>query len=147
MKKSKNILLVEDNENDQLLFGVAIKEIDGSIIYDVANNGKEALAKLDSMVILPDLIFMDIHMPEMGGIECLTEIRKRPQTKNIPVVMLSSDTSEMDHTRNLGAKAFLKKPDDLDMLQVKIEEMINLDFIADNGYIGNQTFKTALAIF
>eukprot|EP01035_Chromulina_nebulosa_P054372 gene54372-74484_t len=74
MMQSKSILLVEDDKDDQEFFIEAIKDIENVTLYFVANNGKEALDKLRNSKVLPDLIFTDINMPVMNGIECLTAI-------------------------------------------------------------------------
>jgi CheY-like chemotaxis protein len=140
LKARKNILLVEDDKDDQEFFIEALGEIEYPTLCDVANNGKEALDWLEKSDILPDLIFMDIHMPVMNGIECLSEIKKNPKIKNVPVVVLTTETGQIEITRELGAKAFIKKPGDIKMLREKIEQMINLDFIADSQ-VANQTFQ------
>ena len=132
MTRSKTILLVEDNKLYQLLFIQVLKEIKHAILYGIANNGKEALDKLENSAILPDLIFTDINMPVMDGIECLTEIKKNPKIKDIPVVVLSSATPQIELVQKLGAKAFLKKPSDIHSLREQLEQMINLDFADDN---------------
>jgi CheY-like chemotaxis protein len=71
LKKAKNRFLVEDDDDDQLLFTEAINEIDNSISLGFAANGVDALSKLCKMSILPDMIFMDINMPLMNGLDCL----------------------------------------------------------------------------
>src|SRR5437868_9877924 len=113
MTRSVSILLVEDNRLYQLLFIQVLKEIKHAILYGIANNGKEALDKLENSDTLPDLIFTDINMPVMDGFECLTEIKKNPKIKNIPVVILSSSTPQIELVHKLGAKAFLKKPSNI----------------------------------
>ena len=145
MNSSKNILLVEDDKDDQLFFSEAISEIKNVTLCHVANNGREALDKLENSAILPDIIFMDINMPLMNGIECLTEISKNSKTKNIPVVMLTTDTGKMKLIHELGAKAFIKKPSSGKILREKIEQMINLDFIGDS-HIASQTFQPVIAL-
>ena len=140
MKTSKSILLVEDDKDDQYFFIEALSKIENATIYDVASNGKEALDKLKNSVILPDLIFMDINMPLMNGIECLSEIIKTSKIRDIPVVILSTDTGKAEIVRELGAKAFIKKPCDIKILHEKLKQMINSDFIVDS-LIGNQIFK------
>jgi len=69
-------------------------------------------------------------MPVMNGIECLSEIIKNPQIRNIPVVILTSDTGHAELACKLGAKAFLKKPADNKILREQLEQMINLDFVS-----------------
>src|ERR1043165_892304 len=110
MKKIKSILLVEDNQADRFFFISALKEIENAILFDVAKNGKEALERLENRTVLPDLIFMDINMPVMNGIECLAAIQKKPDTKDIPVVILTTATELIEVVRELGAKAFVEKP-------------------------------------
>src|SRR6185436_10297921 len=141
MKNPKSIFLVEDDIDDQCFFIEALCEIENTSLYAVANNGKEALDRLNNPVTLPDLIFMDIHMPMMNGIECLAEIIKNPQLKNIPVVILSSATEQVELVHKLGAKAFLKKPPDGKTMRTQLEQLINLDFVAD-GQTANQAFQT-----
>ena len=140
MKNSKSIFLVEDDEDEQFLFIEALKEVKNATLYDVANNGKEALDKLEKSSAPPDLIFMDINMPVMDGIECLSTIIKNPKTKNIPVVILSTATEKKQLMKKLGAKAFLEKPWKDKIRKENIEQMINLDFITDSD-IANQTIQ------
>lgn len=123
--------MVEDDLDDQDFFIKALSGIRNATLYHVASNGKDALDRLVNSVILPNLIFMDIHMPLMNGIECLTEIIKTPRIRNIPVVMLTTDTGSSEVVHKLGAKALIKKPVDGKGLRLQLEQMINLDFVAD----------------
>ena len=141
MKKLKSILLVEDDQDDQFFFTEALSKIENATLYAIANNGKEALDYLESSATLPDIIFMDINMQIMNGIECLTNIMKNPNIRNIPVIILSTSSSQKDLTYSLGAKAFIRKPCDEKCLYSKIEQMINLDFVHDN-HIACQTFRS-----
>ena len=144
MNTLKNVFLVDDDTDDQLFFIEALSEIENAALYDVANNGREALDRLENSVVLPALIFMDINMPIMNGIECLSKIIKNPQIRNIPVVILTSDTGQAELVCRLGAKAFLKKPSDSKILRQQLEQLINLDFVADSR-IANQTFQPTQA--
>jgi CheY-like chemotaxis protein len=143
MQSSKNILLVEDDKDDQFFFIEALSQIENAYLYDIANNGKEALHRLTNSIYLPDLIFMDINMPGMNGIECLSEIIKNPKFMNIPVIILTTSTNERALACKIGAKAFIEKPTDSTLLLQKLEQMIHLDFIADN-LIASQTFYPRL---
>ena len=140
MGSLKKILLVEDDQDDQFFFIEAINKIENAILYAIANNGKEALNKLENSDALPDIIFMDINMEIMNGIECLSAIVKNPLTNHIPVVILSTSCSQKELAHNIGAKAFLKKPSDEKILYSQIKQMINLDFILES-HIANQTFQ------
>jgi CheY-like chemotaxis protein len=128
MKAPLTVLLVEDDQDDQFFFIEAIGEIENVTLYAVANNGKEALDLLQHSVSRPDLIFTDLNMPVMDGLECLSEIMNNPETKGIPVVVLSTDCARTDQACKLGAKAFIKKPSDSNVLRMQIEGMINFYF-------------------
>ncbi len=123
------ILLVEDNEDDQLFFTIAVSYIKGVSIQGISSSGKEALNWLKNTAVLPDLIFTDINMPGMGGLELLSEIVHDPRTREIPVVILSSATEEIIPAYRLGAKAFIPKQNSCAALQIKLEQMITLGFI------------------
>ena len=140
MNGSKSIFLVEDDEDDQLFFIECIEQITNATLFGLANNGEEALNKLENSDTLPDMIFMDINMPRISGLECLIAIKKNTHFHNIPVVMLSTDAGQAELTHHLGANAFIKKPTDCKTLQAKVEQMINLDFVSDY-LIANKTFK------
>jgi CheY-like chemotaxis protein len=140
MKKLKSILLVEDDKDDQNFFINALNEIENTTLYDVAENGKEAIDKLKKSEALPDLIFTDINMPVMNGIEWLTEIINYPYLRNIPVVILSSSFPPKDVSHQLEAAAFIKKTSDQKKLRSNIEKMINSD-ITNNTKISNMVFR------
>ena len=140
MKKSKSILLVEDDKDDQNFFITALNEIENTTLFDVAENGKEALVKLRKSVVLPDLIFTDINMPVMNGVEWLAIKIKSPNLRNIPVVILSSSSPTGDLTHKLEAAAFIKKTSDHNELRSNIEEVINSN-ITNNRKISNKIFK------
>jgi len=104
----KNILIVDDlpieREN--------IKEILREAGYhaETAGSGEEGLQKLESY--RPDLIFMDIVMPDMDGFHACREITNNDKTKDIPVVFVSSKGQEVDKVwgQLQGAKGHISKP-------------------------------------
>jgi CheY-like chemotaxis protein len=104
----KTILLVEDDQDDQELFVDALRGINDTISYEIVANGQEALDRLQNGLI-PALIFMDINMPVMNGLECLTEIANNPKMSKIPVVMLSSSIQYHKEVVALGAIGFIEK--------------------------------------
>lgn len=112
IKKINHILLVDDDEDDQVFFTEAIEEMDASIHCSIAENGKKALIKLNESADLPDIIFMDINMPELNGFDCLKELKKCVRLRTIPVIMLSTSVSTRDKTSaiELGAEMFFTKP-------------------------------------
>ena len=129
MKKPISILLIEDDSDDQLFFIEAISSIENATLYAIAGHGKEALDLLEQSTVLPDFIFSDINMPFMDGIECLSELKMNPRIKNIPVIMLSTSVAQSTIACQLGAKAFVKKPNSINLLHDQIDKIINDDFI------------------
>lgn len=99
--KPIDILLVEDNEGDILLTTEALK--DGEIANQIAvvKDGWEAMQYLEkkgkySEAFTPDLILLDINLPKLNGHEVLKNIRSLNNLKHLPVIILSTSSSEMD---------------------------------------------------
>lgn len=119
--KSIRILLVEDNEGDILLTQEALEESQFISSIDVARNGKEALDHLmrkDAYQYAnqPDLILLDINLPIKSGHEVLTEIKTNDLLKHIPVVMLTTSSSESDINKAYKnhANSYISKPVEID---------------------------------
>lgn len=115
--KEIQILLVEDNEGDILLTLEAFKELTIQNSVTVVKDGAEAIEFLKkegpyTESILPHLILLDINMPRLSGIEVLDYIKKDEQLKKIPVVMLTTSSSEADITAcyEKSANCFITKP-------------------------------------
>lgn len=102
------IYIVEDDESIQEIEAVALK----SSGHDVVTMGsaKAFFAKINE--ILPDLILLDVMLPDENGNEIMKKLRMRPETKRLPVIMVTAKTAEIDLVRGLenGADDYLKKP-------------------------------------
>lgn len=124
------ILLVEDNEGDILLTLEAFKELKVKNNIAVVKDGVEAIEFLKSQGpysgnTLPHLILLDINMPKLNGIEVLEFIKKDERLKSIPVVMLTTSSSESDISAcyERAANCYITKP--LDFAQfLKVVEAI-----------------------
>ncbi len=117
------IMVVEDDPTTIILLKFLLEEKK----YEVAvkKNGKEAVDSVKSEV--PDLILMDVMMPEMDGIEATKIIKEDPDTSSIPIIILSALSQEMEVMKGLqaGADAYMVKPFDLNNLLKQIEEKIS----------------------
>ncbi|GAO44513.1 response regulator [Flavihumibacter petaseus] len=120
------ILLVDDDEDDRLLFMDAIQEIDTSITCDETVNGLEALAYLRTASKLPDVIFLDLNMPRMNGYEFLTALQQHDDLSGIPIVIITTSRirSEQERTKQLGARHFFAKPDDYNRLKRDLQQIL-----------------------
>lgn len=121
ISKSLLVLLVEDNEGDVRLIKEAFNESKIDKRFSVARDGEDALNYLYrrgqySGSMRPDIILLDINLPRKNGFEVLEQIKKDPELRRIPVIMLSSSSSE-DHvykSYDLNANCYLTKPVDFD---------------------------------
>ncbi len=118
----KKILLVDDSETiilyEKLMLGNTYE-------FVTAKNGR--LGHEAAKKELPDLILLDIMMPEMDGMECLKTLRGQPETKDTPVIMV---TTKGDHDRvktcfEYGCTDFVTKPVDKMELVSKVKKILN----------------------
>lgn len=116
-----NLLLIDDDADDQEIFLSALAFIDDSIRCKLAANGQEGLQQLNSAAPLPDLIFLDLNMPVMNGIQFLQELKSNPRVRHIPVVIYStaSDQQTIRQAIETGAFQFFTKPE-------KFSELVSL---------------------
>jgi CheY-like chemotaxis protein len=108
----QNLLLIDDDEDDQELFMEAAREISADIHITVVPDAAIALDRLINKTVTADVIFSDLNMPRMNGQQFLLEIKRRPELKDIPVIIFS--TSSHAHTiqlvKDFGAHEFITKP-------------------------------------
>lgn len=112
-----SFLLVDDNPGDIRLTREALRE--GNICQDllVAHCGKEALTILrhgekDNGTKLPDIILLDVNLPDINGLDLLEKIKTNDRLKRIPVVMMSTSAAEKDICRayDCHANCYIIKP-------------------------------------
>ena len=114
----RNILLIDDDEEDHEIFLSAIRSISKELQCITFTNAREALVKLINKDLNPDVIFLDLNMPIMSGQEFLMEVKKKEETQNIPVIIFSttSNPGTIKLTKEMGAINFITKPDRFDVL-------------------------------
>lgn len=107
------ILLVEDNPGDVILTQEAFFESRLSILLETVENAEDALAYLrNDDKAVPDLVLMDINLPGMSGLEALTAIKEDLLLRRIPVVILTTSSSDQDVLRAYDhyANCYITKP-------------------------------------
>ena len=119
--KPVEILLVEDNEGDILLIREAFEEAKLATILSVVKDGEKAIHYLEKKenykdVKTPDLIILDINLPRVNGHEVLEFIKTNDDLKTIPVIMLTTSSSEKDIIKSYEkhANCFITKPVEVD---------------------------------
>jgi CheY-like chemotaxis protein len=132
MKKTEQILLAKDNENDALLFRRAIEAAGVPANLHVVRDGQEAVDYLAGINAytdrakhpLPKLMLLDLKMPRMDGFEVLTILRNKLGFTRLPVIVLtgSDNPSDIKRAYELGATSYFQKPTSLEGL----DEMIHV---------------------
>lgn len=120
---TRSKILLVDDEIDTLLPLKKSLEIENYIVVG-ATNGKEALIK--AKTDLPDLILLDLMMPEMDGYEVCAKLRNDETTKNIPVIILTARDVVIDKVKGLdiGADDYVTKPFHLNELKARVKSAI-----------------------
>ncbi|USR89590.1 response regulator [Phormidium yuhuli AB48] len=108
------VLLVEDNPDDEQLTLRSLRKAKITNPVFVARNGEEALGLLFDLKPLPAVVLLDLKLPKLDGFEVLREIRSRPKTKTLPVVILTSSSEDRDiiESYDSGANSYVRKPVD-----------------------------------
>ena len=131
--KLANVLLVEDSLADITLFTAKMKVANIHFNLRAVRDGEEALEYLlktckDKDSIRPDIIFLDINLPKIGGHELLERIKEEHSCQAIPVIMLSGTENDEDimRAKALGSMHTLMKPLDDNKLAAVIEKINSL---------------------
>jgi DNA-binding NtrC family response regulator len=131
VKTITHVFIADDDPDDLEVFKYALKEINEDLVCNTAINGEDALEKLFSLrADVPDMIFLDLNMPKMGGKECLVEIKRNHLLIEIPVIIYSTSTDPRDimEAMQLGASFFLEKPNRFDELYFALMKILFHDW-------------------
>ncbi len=109
-QKKIHIFFGDDDPEDVEFFQEALRELFPSVKITIAKDGLELLEFLQ--VVIPDMIFLDLNMPRMSGMECLRTIRENAGYKHIPVIIYSTSAEDrhIEEAYALGATRFVQKP-------------------------------------
>lgn len=107
MGQRKRILYIEDETDLQWLVKYILESL-GNFEVMVCSSGVEGLRRIDDFA--PDLVLLDVMMPEMDGFSVLRALRARPESVAVPVVFLTARTQEADEYLALGADGVIGKP-------------------------------------
>jgi CheY-like chemotaxis protein len=123
------VLVVDDVPQNRAIALDMLKPL--GFVTAEAENGREALDKAQSL--RPDLILMDMVMPEMDGMEATRRLRQSPGLETIPVIAVSASASGADESSSLaaGANVFLAKPINLGRLLSQIGNLLNLTWLEE----------------
>ncbi len=116
------IYIVEDDESIREIETIALKN--SNYIVSAFENAKEFYKKLDELV--PDLILLDVMLPDESGYDIVRKLRKRPATQDVPIIMVTAKTTEMDMIKGLdgGADDYIKKPFSIMELITRVKALL-----------------------
>lgn len=122
MSDKKTILYIEDNPDNRSLIR-RVLEVEGYRLIEAANAGA-ALTLLEQGS--PDLILMDINMPDMDGYTLTAKIRSMPAYTRVPIVAVTANVMRGDREKSLeaGCDGYIQKPIDIDNLPFQIERFM-----------------------
>lgn len=141
------ITLADDDEDDRLLFTDAFDELRINTVVNTFNNGKYLMDYLnDPESVLPHIIFLDLNMPIMNGIDCLKEIKQNERLKNIAIAIYSTSSADDDieNTFVLGANIYIKKPSDFKKLKEILNEVVTVNWQYYTSGLNKENFLLQL---
>jgi len=127
MTQQKICFLIDDDEDDQSVFQLALEDIDTPVICRFARSGSDALNQLRDESFNPACIFLDLNMPGMNGRQCLEELRKMDRFTSTPVFIYStsSDDEMITEIKKLGATDYIIKPTSITVLTKILSERLS----------------------
>lgn len=128
MEKSKILVVDDEKINVELLEGILSKKYEVITAY----SGNEALLKVEKT--LPDLILLDIMMPDINGYDVCKEIKSNKKTLHIPIVMVTALTEKSEKIKAIdaGADDFLSKPVDINELNARVKSLLRIKYFYDS---------------
>ena len=121
---SKKIMVVDDEPDILFTVGQVLESIGYEVIK--AKDGKECFDKLDNLQNKPDLVLLDIMMPEISGWDVAAKIKEKTEWKEIPIVFLTAKGDIMSvGMGNLASVDYIVKPFDIEDLKNRVDKILN----------------------
>jgi DNA-binding response OmpR family regulator len=124
----KKILIVDDEAHIRMLIGQTLEELeDEGVEFLTADNGASALELIQSEK--PNLVFLDVMMPKMNGMDVCQRVKKELAIDDVYIVLLTAKGQELDRQRGqeVGADVYMTKPFDPEVLLSTAREVLQLD--------------------
>ncbi len=128
VKLPLRIVLTDDDKGDRLLFKEIIKEMPEKTLVKTLDNGVQLMDYLNNNnKVLPDLLFLDLNMPQKSGMECLKEIRRNGEYDDMAIAIYSTSNfdKDIDQTFEEGANIYITKPSDFEELKKVLNKAVS----------------------
>ena len=123
----QKLLIVDDEPHIRMLIGQTLEELeDEGVNFFTAENGEEALEIIQTEN--PQLVFLDVMMPKMNGMEVCRRVKKELGMDKVFIVLLTAKGQELDRQKGLevGADLYMTKPFDPEVILTKAREVLGL---------------------
>lgn len=129
-EKRITLFIAEDDPDDLDIFTDAIREVNSDVFIQSFSDGDSLMKHIYSDIDIPDLIFLDINMPYVTGMECLRKIREDIRFIRTPVIMFTTSGTREDIMESFyaGATRYITKPNEFKTLINFFEQLFNLHF-------------------
>lgn len=126
----RNLVIADDDRDDQVLLKEAIAELNTNISINTVSDGVQLLHHLKNVSALPDLILLDVNMPNKNGLECMAEIRRDENLNQVPVVFLSTsrDLGDILKGYDSGASLFFSKPNSFSGIRNLVQSLLLINW-------------------
>lgn len=125
---AKKILIVDDEAHIRMLIGQTLEELeDEGVEFLTAENGEEALKIIEAET--PQLVFLDVMMPKLNGMEVCRRVKKELLLNDVFIVLLTAKGQELDRLKGqeVGADVYMTKPFDPEVILEKAREVLQLE--------------------
>ena len=124
----QKLLIVDDEAHIRMLIEQTLEELeDNDVEFLSADNGEKALDIINREK--PQLVFLDVMMPKMNGMEVCRRVKKELELNNVFIVLLTAKGQELDRQRGqeVGADVYMTKPFDPEIILSKAKEVLGLE--------------------
>ena len=125
---SKKILIVDDESHIRMLLEQTLEDLeDEGVEFLTAENGEEALKIIEAET--PQLVFLDVMMPKLNGMEVCRRVKKELLLNDVFIVLLTAKGQELDRLKGqeVGADVYMTKPFDPEVILAKAREVLGLE--------------------
>ena len=124
----KKILIVDDEAHIRMLLEQTLEELEEEgVVFFTAENGEQALEIIE--LENPQLVYLDVMMPKMNGMEVCRRVKKELELKQVFIVLLTAKGQELDRLKGqeVGADVYMTKPFDPEVILAKAREVLALN--------------------